>query len=110
MSSRLYTVGEKSHSANGTTECAGSFRGKRLMTCRELISLLSQYCDGELTAQRRIWADEHLARCEKCALLRGFARATMLIQESVKGLDDPSGELKLPEDFIEGIVAIVRET
>jgi len=84
---------------------------KRPMTCRELISLLSQYRDGELTGRRRILADEHLAGCEKCTgYLRGFARATVLTKETLEGLSEPPEELTLPEDLIQRILAKVRGT
>jgi anti-sigma factor RsiW len=83
---------------------------KRLITCRELIGLLSQYSDGELLPRQRIWADEHIARCEKCAgYLRGYERTTLLIKESVDG-PDVSREEKLPEDLIKRILATYRDT
>jgi anti-sigma factor RsiW len=82
---------------------------KRPMTCCELISLLSQYHDGELTARRRILADEHLAACEKCAgYLRGFALATVLAKESLEGLGEPPGELTFPEDLVQRTLVKVR--
>jgi hypothetical protein len=83
---------------------------KRLMTCREFISLLSQYRDSEVVPQQRIWADEHIARCWKCAgYLRGYERTTVLIKESVEG-PDALGEEKLPEDLAQRILASFRGT
>ena len=83
---------------------------RRLMTCRELISLLSQYHDGELALRQRIRADEHLPRCEECTgYLRGYERTIVLIKESVER-SDGSGKLKLREDLVERILATVRKT
>jgi anti-sigma factor RsiW len=80
------------------------------MTCRKLIDLLAQYHDGELALRQRIWADEHLARCEKCAgYLRDYERAIVLIKEGVES-SDGSGELKLPEDLVVRILTAVRKT
>ncbi len=94
----------------GGTISARSCNGKRLMTCREFIGLLSEYRDGELALRHRIWADEHIGRCEKCTgYLRGYELITLLIKESVER-PDASGEGKLPEDLVQRILATFRET
>ena len=94
----------------GGTISARSCDGEWLMTCREFIDVLSQYRDGELAPRHRIWADEHIARCEKCTgYLRGYERITLIIKESVER-PDASGEGKLPEDLVQRILATFRET
>jgi hypothetical protein len=83
---------------------------KRLMTCREFIGLLSEYRDYELAPRQRIWADEHIARCDNCmGYLRGYNRTTVLIKESVEP-SDASGEVKPPEDLVQRILATFRGT
>ena len=83
---------------------------KRLMTCREFIGLLLQYRDRELAPGQRIWADEHIARCEKCTgYLRGYERTIALIKDGVER-PEASGEEKLPEDLVQRILATFRET
>jgi anti-sigma factor RsiW len=80
------------------------------MTCRELISLLSLYHDGELPPRQRVRADGHLALCEKCAgYLRGYERTIVLIEGSV---EDPraSAKAKLREDLVQRILAAARKT
>jgi len=57
---------------------------RRPMTCRELISLLSQYHESTLAPRQRVWANEHFSRCEKCmGYLRGYKRTIVLIKDSV---------------------------
>jgi predicted anti-sigma-YlaC factor YlaD len=83
---------------------------RRPMTCRELISLLSQYHDSTLAPWQRVRANEHLSRCEKCTgYLHGYERTIVLIKDSVEDRR-ASANPKLREDFVERILAAVRKS
>lgn len=82
---------------------------KQAMTCREFISLLPAYRDGELGGRERARADEHLAACHKCAsYLRGYERTIELAKAAFADPDEP-GEPEVLEDLAQAILASRRK-
>jgi anti-sigma factor RsiW len=60
------------------------------ISCREVVELLNDYLEGELSASRRARVEEHLAGCDGCSMILDEFRETirltgMLTVEHVSG-------------------------
>ena len=51
--------------------------GPRVITCRELVELVTDYLDGALPEQERARFEAHLDRCDGCSRHLGQMRATI---------------------------------
>jgi len=49
------------------------------MTCEEFVRHLSDYLDGELAAELRADAEEHLNTCEKCHVVLDTTQRSILL-------------------------------
>jgi len=71
------------------------------MNCREFISFLVDYLDGELEAEVLLAFEEHLSECDSCTAYLASYRETILAAQSV------SNEVLLneaPEELIKAIL------
>ena len=62
------------------------------MRCDELISKISEYLDGKLSAEEKKEFERHLSRCSSCAKELEQTKKTVELCHSLK-------ELPLPEGF-----------
>ena len=57
-----------------------TIQGERVvagLSCSEVLAVLSDYLDGDLTAERRDQVEAHLRGCEACARFGGEFRETV---------------------------------
>ena len=68
------------------------FRGN-MVTCQQLVDLLSDYVDGELSPKRRRQLDAHLRGCVSCATFLKTFKQTMAMAQTIQ-YDDLPPELR----------------
>jgi anti-sigma factor RsiW len=74
------------------------------MTCRELVTFLRAYLDGELPESVRRPFDEHLAGCAECAAyLRSYRDTVDLAKGAFPDLDAPV-PAEVPEDLVSAVM------
>ena len=64
----------------------------QVLTCHEIIELLSTYIEGGLTADDRRRVDEHLALCDGCTTYLEQMRETIRLSGMVTEEQVPEGE------------------
>lgn len=75
------------------------------MTCRDFITFLMQYLDGELPTEQEAVFEQHLADCPDClAYLRSYAATIKLGKAAFADLDKPV-PAEVPEDLVKAILA-----
>ncbi len=62
--------------------------------CPRIVSLLSDYIDGRLTADVRSDLEQHLSGCSECTAFVGTFRSTVTLLQSLNE-DDLPEELRL---------------
>jgi anti-sigma factor RsiW len=72
-----------------------------MLSCRELLSDLSEYLDDELSVQVRLELEAHLAHCPTCEVLVDSTRKTLKIVSATFSYE-------LPEDVSGRILARIR--
>lgn len=72
------------------------------ITCRELISFLLEYIDGNLPAADRERFESHLARCASCTAYLRTYEATLRLERTIGNDCEP------PEDLIQAVIASRR--
>jgi anti-sigma factor RsiW len=60
-----------------------------MLTCEELVTLLTDYLDGALPERRRRSVAQHLARCEHCHEYLEQLRATIDLTARLHAADVP---------------------
>lgn len=70
------------------------------MTCRDLIELLAEYVDGELSAQRARALERHLEDCDSCRRYLVAYRETGQAVRDAFAEPDP----QLPEEVVRAIL------
>jgi len=76
------------------------------VTCRDVIEILDAYVAGELTPQRRIEVDRHLAECTDCTnYLAGYQRTQALAKDAFDS-DEPPADM--PDALAKSILAARR--
>jgi anti-sigma factor RsiW len=75
------------------------------MTCRECAEFLSDYMDGDLTAEVRLVFERHLSVCPNCVTYLEQFRATVVAGQAAFGDD---AEADVPEELIQAILASRR--
>jgi anti-sigma factor RsiW len=76
-------------------------RRRRQLVCREAVSLMAAYLDGELSARDRARLEGHLAGCPHCSEYLAQIRATIDALGRVAPDD-------LTEDAVDDLVALYR--
>jgi anti-sigma factor RsiW len=71
-----------------------------MMTCRELVELLCDFIDGELTAEQRRHIEEHLGDCPPCVIYVETYRLTITMSRKL-----PTGPL--PPQLAERLRAVM---
>lgn len=75
------------------------------MTCRELVSFLDAYLDGELADDVREPFDAHVAACVECsAYLSTYRDSVQLAKGAFADLDD-AVPADVPDDLVKAILA-----
>ena len=64
------------------------FRGN-MVTCRQLVDLLSDYVDGELSPKRQRQLDAHLKGCVPCATFLETFKQTQTMAQTIQYEDMP---------------------
>ena len=75
---------------------------KQVLTCHEVIELLSNYIEGVLPADDRRRVDEHLALCDGCDTYLKQLRETIRVTGMV-------AEDQVPEDQKAALLAAFRD-
>jgi len=75
---------------------------EQVLTCGEVIELLSSYIEGGLTADDRRRVDEHLALCDGCTTYLEQMRETIRLSGMVT-------EEQVPEDEKAALLAAFRD-
>lgn len=72
--------------------------------CSEVLSLLSDYFDGQLTAERRVQVETHVRGCQVCEQFGGsFAKAVTSLRRQLQA--PPSDEeTRLLDDLVHRVV------
>ena len=74
-----------------------------MITCREVISFLLEYLEGDLSPKERKRFEAHLAICESCtAYLRTYEMTIRM--EKLAILE----ETEIPEDLVKAVIASRR--
>ena len=75
------------------------------MTCRDFITFLMQYLDGELPTEQQAVFEQHLADCPDClAYLRSYAATIKLGKAAFADLDKRA-PAEVPEELVKVILA-----
>jgi anti-sigma factor RsiW len=75
------------------------------LTCKELISFLSAYLDGELPAEKQQLFDRHLSVCPDCvAYMESYKHTISLLKEQGIQADSPIPE-DIPQSLLDAILA-----
>lgn len=77
-------------------------RRRRALVCREAVSLLAAYLDGELASADRARLEAHLAGCPHCSEYLAQIRATI----DALGRVEPED---LPVEAVDDLVALYRQ-
>jgi anti-sigma factor RsiW len=77
------------------------FRRRREIACREAVSLMAAYLDGEMNNRDRVRLERHLAGCPNCSEYLAQIRATI----DALGCVQPDD---LPDDAVDDLVALYR--
>ena len=64
-----------------------------MLTCADVVKLVTQYMEGELSGEERSRFEEHVAICPPCRAFLGQARRTVELTGQLKE-DDVSPELE----------------
>ena len=79
------------------------------MTCKELVSFLMDYLNGELSAAERRTFDEHLAGCPDCvAYLASYRKAVRLGKAACR--EDGAVPSDVPEDVVRAVIAAQKRS
>ena len=73
------------------------------MTCRDLITFLDSYLDGELPAAERGRFEAHLTICSDCVNYVASYRTTVALGRAV--CTDETLPVDVPEDLVQAILA-----
>ena len=61
-----------------------------MLTCREVIRVLIDYLEGDLSADERQGLEEHMAGCGACyAFMRTYQKSTELVRAALQPDDVP---------------------
>ena len=75
------------------------------MTCREFITFLMDYLDGELPQDQQALFEEHLSICDSCvAYLSNYRNTVELSKAALCDPDAPVPE-EAPEDLVAAVLA-----
>ena len=77
------------------------------ISCREVLSFLAAYLDGELPKGVRSDFERHLTLCPECAHYLESYRETVRLGRQAYDLDGPVPE-EVPEELVEAILASKR--
>lgn len=79
------------------------------LTCRDVVEVLMDYLDGDLTSRQREEFEAHLAVCNDCAAyLRQYEETVRLGRAAFERLDDPGAE-RVPPALVRAILAARRK-
>ena len=71
------------------------------MNCREFISFLVEYLDGELAADVLVLFEEHLGECDSCTAYLASYRETIL---AARFVSNESLLNEAPEELIQAVL------
>lgn len=73
------------------------------LACREIITFLADYIEGELPSETRLEFERHLGVCESCTAYLASYRETIRACRAAAKFDDDVSD-KAPDDLIEAIL------
>ncbi len=78
------------------------------MTCRELVNVLIDYLEDDLTAAQRSVFEEHLSECSACVAYMKTYEETIRLGKGA--FADPDGEVpeEVPEELVRAVLAARR--
>ncbi|MDZ4782366.1 MAG: zf-HC2 domain-containing protein [Planctomycetia bacterium] len=75
-----------------------------MLSCRELVEFLMEYCDGELPPEQREYFEKHLACCPPCvAYMKTYQQAICLGKSACQ--EEEQKPPKMPEELVRAIMA-----
>lgn len=60
-----------------------------MMDCKEVLANLSNYVDGEVSAELRVALEEHIAKCRRCRVVFDTTRKALKIVLDVEPFEVP---------------------
>jgi anti-sigma factor RsiW len=79
-----------------------------LLTCQQLLDLLSDYVEGRLSAEEAARLDEHLSLCPPCVDYLNSFRATLAACRAVGEAWEAADPL--PEELVQAILKAQQST
>ncbi len=77
------------------------------LPCTEIIGFLADYLDGELSPERKLEFERHLAVCPSCvAYLETYRETIRMARATTNGPRIPIDDA--PEDLIRAILSVVK--
>ena len=73
------------------------------MNHKDMLMLVSMYCDNELSQDKKLVVESHLNTCEEC---RQFAESIKLVRNEIKELT----QLDLPQTFTSNVVHSIQQS
>jgi predicted anti-sigma-YlaC factor YlaD len=79
-----------------------------MVTCKTIIAQLSDYLDGNTSAEMREKIERHLRSCRRCSAVYDSTRKMLLIMGDEEVFEVPEGYGSRLHSFVDSLVAQAR--